>query len=173
MRSLFNRTRRNRTLDLVLFALIVLLLLAIVRFLPEPEYMNPNGYARVIDGDSLIVDGMEIRLQGVDAFELAQTCSRAGTEWGCGRNAARRLRAHLGSAPVSCKGNRFDQHGRLLAVCRVKGGEVNRWLVARGWAVSFHEYPEAEREARVAKRGAWSGRFEQPRVWRERQRDAP
>ena len=172
MGSLINRTRHNRTLDLLLFGLIVLGLLAVVRFLPEPERMNISGYVRVIDGDSLIVDGMEIRLQGVDAPELTQTCSRDGKTWECGRDAARRLRAHLGSALVTCRGNRFDQHGRLLAVCRAKEVEVNRWLVDRGWAVSFDDYPAAEGEARKAGRGIWSGTFERPRIWRERQRDA-
>ena len=170
MRVLLHKIRRNPALDLLLLAVIVLTLLAIIRFLPESGNINPNGYARVIDGDSLIVDSIEIRLRGIDAPELEQTCSRNGTEWNCGRYAARRLREHLGAALVTCRGDGFDQHNRLLAVCRVKGGEVNRWLVEKGWAVSFNGYSDAEREARKTNRGVWSGTFEYPRVWRERQR---
>ena len=33
-----------------------------------------GGVARVIDGDSLVVDGVKIRLAGIDAFERDQVC---------------------------------------------------------------------------------------------------
>ncbi|MDH3581319.1 MAG: thermonuclease family protein [Hyphomicrobiales bacterium] len=165
--------RHNRALDLLLFCLIVFGLLAVVWFLPEPEHKILSGHARVIDGDSLIVDGMEIRLLGIDSLELEQTCSRDGRRWECGKFAARRLRVHLGSTTVTCQGNRFDQYDRLLAVCTAKEVEINRWLVDRGWAVSFGDYGAVEDEARKAGRGAWSGRFDRPLVWRERQRDLP
>ena len=50
-----------------------------------------NGI-RVLDGDSLMVDGREVRLHGIDAVELHQTCHEPdGREWPCGRLA----RAHL------------------------------------------------------------------------------
>jgi endonuclease YncB( thermonuclease family) len=171
LKSLFRKTRRNRTIDLIVFGLIVLGLLAVIRFLPEPELMDRNGLARVIDGDSIIVDSTVIRLAGIDAPELAQTCQRNGKEWDCGRDIARRLRTHLGFAPVACRGNRFDQHDRLLATCHVKGKELNRWLVELGWAVSFDGYPAEEQIARKAKRGLWAGKFERPSSWREGQRD--
>jgi hypothetical protein len=36
MKTLFRHSRRNRPLDIILFALIVLGILAVLRFLPEP-----------------------------------------------------------------------------------------------------------------------------------------
>ena len=84
MRDLIERTRKNKTLDLLLFCLIVSGLVAVVWFLPAPEQTILSGYARVIDGDSLIVNDTEIRLQGIDALELEQTCSRDGKIWECG-----------------------------------------------------------------------------------------
>jgi len=49
----------------------------------------------VIDGDSLRTGSEEIRLVGIDAPELRQTC-RDGQdrEWSCGRAAKARLAAH-------------------------------------------------------------------------------
>jgi endonuclease YncB( thermonuclease family) len=71
---------------------------------------------------------------------------------------------------VQCIGDERDAHGRLLAICRSQGQEVNRWLVEQGWAVSYHDYPAAERAARTAKRGIWSGSFVRPHDWREENR---
>lgn len=170
MRSRSGRYRRNRKRELLLLALFVLVLFAVRWMLPEPETQNPTGVARVIDGDSVIVSGTEIRLLGIDAPERDQNCVRGGADWQCGRESARRLRAFLGRARVSCSGNSFDKHGRLLAVCRRGDVEVNQWLVEQGWAVSYDNYPAAERAARKAGRGIWSGTFEQPRDWRERNR---
>ncbi len=168
MTSRSRNYRRNRNREFLLFGLFVLVLLVVKWLLPEPETQNPAGTARIIDGDSVIVAGVEIRLLGVDAPEMDQTCERGGARWKCGRESARRLRTFLGGARVSCSGGNFDKHGRLLAVCRRGEVEINHWLVEQGWAVSFDDYPAAERAARKAKRGIWSGSFQRPRDWRER-----
>lgn len=170
MASRSRRYRRNRKRELLLFALFVAVLLVVRWLLPEPEVQNPVGVARIIDGDSVVVAGTEIRLLGIDAPERDQNCSRGGADWQCGRESGRRLRAFLGGKRVSCSGNNFDKHGRLLAVCRRGDVEVNKWLVEQGWAVSYSDYPATERAARKARRGIWSGTFEQPRDWRERNR---
>ena len=170
MKTLFRNSRRNRPLDIILFAVIVLGILAVLRFLPEPEPIEVSGIARVIDGDSVRVRGVEIRLQGIDAPESAQTCMRGGASWPCGAEAARKLGNQTRSRIVDCKGHARDVHDRLLATCRVNGEEINRWLVEQGWALSYHDYPGAERTARAAKRGIWSGTFLRPRDWREENR---
>ena len=166
MTRLIRRARRNRLVDFVLFALIVLALLAVVALLPEPELRQASGRARVIDGDSLALDGIEVRLKGIDAPELAQTCMRSGRAWPCGREAAERLRGLLRGRTVVCAGARRDGHGRLLAVCRIGESEINRRMVEIGWAVSSDDYAGAERRARAAGRGIWAGPFERPADWR-------
>lgn len=170
MSRLLSRTRRSKLLDLVLFAAIVLAILAVLRLLPQPEPLEMSGRARIIDADSISVQGTEIRLKGVDAPESLQTCARAGKDWPCGREAARALGNRLRGQIVTCKGSERDVHDRLLAVCRVRSMEINRWLVEQGWAVSFGGYAEAERRARDAKRGLWSGQFVRPSDWREENR---
>lgn len=170
MKTLFRQTRRNRPLDIIAFAAIVVGILAVLRFLPEPEPVELTGIAGVIDGDSLRVRGVEIRLLGIDAPESAQNCTRGGTSWPCGLEAARNLRNRLRGRTVVCKGNERDVHDRLLALCRTGEADINRWLVEQGWAVSYSGYPGAERTARKAKRGIWSGTFIRPRDWREENR---
>ena len=65
--NLLWRIRRSRTLDLLVFAAIVAAILALLRFLPEPDPVEVTGTARIIDGDSVFVGGVEIRLVGIDA----------------------------------------------------------------------------------------------------------
>ena len=44
----------------------------------EPPAGQTVGTATVIDGDSLTIGQTEIRLWGIDAVELYQTCQRGG-----------------------------------------------------------------------------------------------
>lgn len=167
MNTLLKFARRNRALDIILFAAIVLGILGVIRFLPEPNPLEVSGTARVIDGDSVRVSGVEIRLRGIDAPESKQTCTRGRAIWPCGTQAARELGNQVRGRNVTCKGYERDAYNRLLAVCRVNGIELNRWLVEQGWAVSYDDYRASERAARAGARGIWSGKFVHPRDWRD------
>ena len=138
----------------------------VVAILPEPVATTLEGRARAIDGDSLMLAGSEIRLQGIDAPEARQSCTKAGVAWDCGRQAARQLAGMMRNGRSRCEAYDRDKHGRLLAICWVGEVEINRWLVEQGWAVSFGRYHAAERDARKARLGLWAGEFEQPRDWR-------
>ena len=123
---------------------------------------------RPIDGDSFHLGGDEVRLSGIDAPEGRQTCEKDGRSWACGEEAKRRLLGLVGGRELACDVEDRDQHGRLLAVCRGGGTDINRWMVEQGWAVSYGRYLDAEREAERSRRGIWAGRFERPRQWRDR-----
>lgn len=163
----FGQHRRSRKRELLILAFLVVGLIAGNLLIPDPEPMTSSGPARVVDGDSLIVGGREIRLKGIDAPELGQACERGGASWDCGQEAQRRLRFFVRGGTVSCEGREFDQHDRLLAVCSAGGREVNAWMVEEGWAVSFGGYSDEEAEAREKRRGLWEGSFERPSDWRE------
>lgn len=132
-----------------------------------------SGRAHVIDGDSIKVDGIEMRLQGVDAVEGDQTCRRPdGSRWRCGDEARAALRKHLARQVLTCVHHGKDAYGRTLATCSLPdGGNVNEWLVRNGWAVAYRRYSTqyipAESEARAAKRNIWSGTFERPDRYRQ------
>ena len=151
------------------FLLIAALAFVLKRGEGPPRY-EVSGRARVVDGDSLFVDGLEIRLQHIDAPEGRQTCRRNGRDWRCGEEATRRLRRFVAGRPLSCKGNEYDRFGRLLAICRVAGQEINKWMVASGWAVAFGGYRREEGAAIRAKKGIWASAFQRPRQWRAEHR---
>lgn len=141
---------------------------------PHPTPRTVEGPARVLDGDSLVAAGVEIRLLGIDAPEGGQTCRRKrhpgkgrGQPWDCGA-AAREVLARLaGSGTVSCRIRARDVYGRALATCRAKGRSLNAGMVRSGYAVSYGgRYRREEQEARAARRGLWDGEFQRPRDWR-------
>lgn len=135
-----------------------------------------SGPATVIDGDSLEVSGKRVRLFGIDAPEATQTCERDGERWACGKASTARLRALIGGEPVTCNGDDVDQYGRLLAVCTLAGVDLNRTMVAEGWATAFHRYSEDyaldETRARTAKLGLWASNFEAPAEYRAEERQS-
>lgn len=132
-----------------------------------------NGMAEAIDGDSLRMKGVELRLKGIDAPEFSQTCTHGGRTVACGREAAAALRKILARAPVTCVGYETDRYGRLLVTCRSLGADIAAMQVRAGLAVSYGDYLIEEAEARNAGAGIWAGEFEPPQDWRARHRDRP
>lgn len=131
------------------------------------------GTPRVADGDSLDFKPRQVRLWGIDAPELAQTCRRGAQRWDCGRDAKAALAAHLRGSRVQCSVVDIDKHDRAVSRCTVRGRSVNEWMVRQGWALDYRRYSggafaAAEAEARAAKRGIWSGTFENPERFRRR-----
>lgn len=125
-----------------------------------------SGTARVIDGDSLVVDGTEVRLKGIDAPEGRQSCQRDGRDWPCGEDARRALQQLIAGQKVECRAPEVDQHGRNLAFCTAGSRELNREMVRVGFALSYPSFGSEEAEAKAARRGLWSGTFQRPRDWR-------
>ena len=133
---------------------------------------------RVLDGDSLMVDGREVRLHGIDAVELHQTCHEPdGREWPCGRLARAHLHKLVRGHSLTCRTIDEDRYGRVVARCITDAGmDIGERMVRDGWAVAYvrHSpaYVMAERDARDARRGIWAGRFTPPEEWRARRRAA-
>jgi endonuclease YncB( thermonuclease family) len=169
------RQARRAHIRLLVAILLLLVLLAFYgyRHWSTPPLAPYVGTAWVADGDSIEVAGARIRLQGIDAPELDQTClHHDGRSWSCGRTAAHELRAHIRGRELTCKPVGADRYRRVLAVCALPdGSDLNAWMVRQGWAVASDHagsYQYEQDQARAAGRGLWAGRFEWPWDWRQR-----
>lgn len=126
-----------------------------------------------MDGDTIEIGVIKIRLESIDAPESDQMCLDAdGKRWRCGIEARDRLTAHIGNHSIDCMPSSLDAYGRTLAVCRAAGEDLNAWMVRQGWALAFVRYSKTyvpdEAAAREARRGIWSGAFIAPWDWRHR-----
>ena len=125
-----------------------------------------SGIGRSIDGDSLMVGQQEIRLFGIDAPELTQTCTRGGQPWACGSAAAEQLSKLIAGKQVKCEPVGADKYGRILARCTAGNTDINRIMVSSGYALAYRRYSmdfnSAGESAKLAMRGIWSGTFELP-----------
>ena len=133
-----------------------------------------SGTALIVDGDTIKISGMKVRLSGIDTPERKQTCRKASVTWRCGYEATETLRGWTDTKEVRCIGDTKDRYGRLIADCFVDGYNINARLVYEGMALAYRRYskryvPE-EDEAKAAKRGLWAGEFVAPWDWRRGER---
>lgn len=155
-----------RIIDVVVALALVLAVGFVAEWLQRKDVFA--GPARVVDGDTLKLDGQRIRLQGMDAPELGQSCQRDGKAWPCGTTARFALAEMVQRGEVFCTASGQDAYGRALARCTVDGVDVAEELVRQGLAVAYgrHGYEAAEAQARAARRGMWAGTFEKPQDYR-------
>lgn len=125
----------------------------------------------VLDGDSIIVDGDEIRLIGLDAPEYLQNCFDVNNlEYDCGEEAKKYLRSLVRGRKVSCNKIKKDIYKRWLSECYVDDININLELLRSGWAVLYRSEDEAyvlaEKYAKKNKLGVWQGKFLKPEFHR-------
>jgi len=135
-----------------------------------------KGSAAALDGRTIAIAGMQIRLLDIDAPDRNQPCrDTAGVEYRCGERAEAALAEILDGGPLACDWAQRDLQGRKLARCTLGETDVGRRMVELGWAVPDRDckcetYREAATRAEAAHRGLWQGEFEMPWDWRA---DAP
>ena len=95
---------------------------------------------KIIDGDTIILNGEKIRFSGIDTPELKQTCMQGDREVGCGMSAKMLLAKKIGNATVKCIGEGKDTYKRTLAECFVNGESLSKFLVRSGYAFAYRKY---------------------------------
>lgn len=149
-----------------LFTLILFAgLFAAILYLDMGNEQTFEGQARAVDGDSLLMQGQRLRLVGMDAPELPQTCGGKEGRWKCGQEARTAL-AHFANQNLVCVTAGLDRYDRHLVRCTSNGIDIGARLVETGMAVSYGAYGAEEARARAAKRGLWKGQFQRPQDWR-------
>lgn len=132
---------------------------------------DPSGAVRVIDGDTIAVGKVKVRLHGIDAPEIGQTCTDArGVDWDCGTWVARQVRARWQGQHAVCETLDRDRYGRSVAVCHIAGEDMGQVLVIEGLALAYRKYSMAydldEKAAAVSGRGLHGHQMQAPASFR-------
>ena len=121
---------------------------------------------KVIDGDTIILNGEKIRFSGIDTPELKQTCLKDDQEVGCGMTAKMLLVKKIGDNTPECISEGKDAYKRTLAECFVNGESLSAFLVRSGYAFAYRKYSKKfikdEEFAKENKLGMWSMKFQYP-----------
>lgn len=129
-----------------------------------------SGPAHAVDGDTLNMAGIVVRLHGIDAPELNQGCVRAGAPWTCGREAAGKLATLVAGQSVRCEQRDTDDYGRIVATCRIGQTDLSAAMADAGLAVALPHfstfYVANEARARDRRIGLWDSEFQLPGDYR-------
>ena len=121
---------------------------------------------KVVDGDTIHLNGEKIRFTGIDTPELKQTCIKQGIKDYCGATAKKILIDKIGSKTVECIRQGKDRYKRTLAECFVNNESLSSYLVRSGYSFAYRKYSkkfiEDENYAKVNKLGMWSMEFDYP-----------
>jgi endonuclease YncB( thermonuclease family) len=153
-------------------ALLISLILGLASPVAATEF---SGGLRVIDGDTVDVGPVRVRLFGIDAPERDQTCkTEQGADWDCGIWASLQVAGRFDGHTAQCSERDIDRYGRIVAACVVDGQDMGRMIVAEGWAFAYRRYSMAydldEKAAFVARRGLHGSQVQSPAEFRRTER---
>jgi endonuclease YncB( thermonuclease family) len=180
-------------------ALALLLVIAVTNMDQLEIEDGPNdligpAIANAIDGETLLVNGIEVNLFGIDAMEREQVCQLPdGSDYPCGRAAILALQQLVATREVVCLPFFAVSDTRVVGACElVEEGiappqsaenfldevhqqrNLSRIMVERGHALTIgfgkEIFGDEQKAAQAARIGIWSGSFEPPAAWRARQR---
>ncbi|MDB4070710.1 thermonuclease family protein [Candidatus Pelagibacter sp.] len=127
---------------------------------------------KIVDGDTIHLNGEKIRFTGIDTPELKQSCLKDGVKDLCGVTAKQILIDKIGNNNVECISEGKDQYQRTLAECFVNNESLSSYLVRSGYAFAYRRYSKKfvadEDFARINKIGMWSMKFDYPWNYRKK-----
>jgi endonuclease YncB( thermonuclease family) len=137
-----------------------------------------SGTVSVIDGDTIKLGEVTVRLFGIDAPEMAQSCDAASQKaWACGRWVASQVRTRFEGRHASCVQRDIDRYGRSVATCEVAGQDLGQLIVAEGLAFAYLDYSRVylrdEQRAAAQGRGLHGHQVQSPKAFRAASKPAP
>ena len=121
---------------------------------------------KVVDGDTIVLNGEKIRFSAIDTPELKQTCLQGNEKVSCGVSAKILLIKKIGNNTPECISEGKDVYKRTLAECFVNSESLSKFLVRSGYAFAYRKYStkfiEDEDFAKANKLGMWAMKFQYP-----------
>ena len=127
---------------------------------------------KIIDGDTIHLNGEKIRFSGIDTPEIKQKCTKNNEVIMCGIQAKELLINKIKNNKINCVREGKDQYKRTLAECFVNDLSLSSYLVKSGYAFAYRKYSNKfikdEDFAKSNQLGMWSMNFEYPWDWRKK-----
>ena len=121
---------------------------------------------KIVDGDTIVLNGEKIRFSGIDTPELKQTCIQDDQKINCGMHAKLLLVKKIGNNTPECISEGKDVYKRTLAECFINGESLSSFLVRSGYAFAYRKYSKKfikdEEFAKTNKLGMWAMSFQYP-----------
>ena len=121
---------------------------------------------KIVDGDTIVLNGEKIRFSGIDTPELKQTCIQDDQKINCGMQAKLLLVKKIGNNKPKCISEGKDLYKRTLAECFINGESLSSFLVRSGYAFAYRKYSKKfikdEDFAKANKLGMWAMTFQYP-----------
>ena len=142
-----------------------------------------DGVPKIIDGDTVYINSLKIRFEGIDAPEIKQQCKKDylnissiigfsfKKDYLCGVISKKKLENKIKNSEIKCILSSKDRYKRYLATCYKGDVNLNKWMVRNGYAVAYKRYSRQylndEKFAEDNKLGIWKGTFLRPEKWRK------
>ena len=121
---------------------------------------------KIVDGDTIVLNGEKIRFSGIDTPELKQTCIQDDKKVDCGLFARLLLVKKIGNNIPICISEGKDVYKRTLGECFINGESLSSFLVRSGYAFAYRKYSKKfikdEDFAKAKKLGMWAMTFQYP-----------
>ena len=168
-------------MDVKILTFSAFLIILIILF--QSHLKNIYGKPKIIDGDTLHINNNKIRLHAIDAPEINQTCTKNKIIWNCGIESTKFLKEIIDGKKIKCKKKEKDKYKRDIGVCykwqksflwrkSTDKIDLNREMVLNGWAIAYRfyslDYVNEEKIAKNNKIGIWGGEFEEPYLFRKK-----
>ena len=134
------------------------------------DYPHITGVSRVVSGDTITIGRYIIKLFGVAAPDISQTCaSSSGAGYRCGQQSISWLSEWLADNEITCHIINKTERGILNGVCLLGDYDIGAAIVNAGWAVADARqnaiYVPYQQQASANRRGLWEGEFYMPWDW--------
>lgn len=117
-----------------LLSVLALIMFTLPAAAQQFEMCGSRRHTCVVDGDTIWLNGQNLRLQSYDTPEPYTDICGGQAEVALARRASARLLELLNSSAFTVETGRQDRYGRVLATIRIGGRDVGDILISEGLA---------------------------------------